>query len=382
MIIKKIQHIFEEMANRVIDKDEFERLKLIHFLWLIFSGLICMLSFAIYNFIYHDYKIVVVLLGFSAILASLFYFIEKKTDPRILYNLAALIYIFLISYFVLYVDAYDARILWAYVFPVASVLLFGSRLGLIWSTIMFLVIILCLSLIFQANDIRRYDFIVRFFATYWVVMAITEWLEYYRNKYQQDLLKSHKLLQEKHKLLKNEMAEKIILESKLTTMAHTDPLTGLFNRRHFWNEGGKELERSRRYDFPICLAVLDIDNFKEINDSLGHPAGDEVLRILARKSTYILRESDFLARIGGDEFAFLLVHVNKEEAYKKIQSFHKEVSSAQIKALKNGKKLQVSIGLACFDKENMENINDLFKLADNALYQAKKSGKNQVSIIL
>lgn len=376
--IKNILNLFEDIAEQSILKDKQEKLKLMHFLLLISTGSLCSLSFATYNYFKGDYQIAILLTLFCLILSSSFYFVKKKFNPNIFYIIANLTYLSMMGFFMFSADEYGVRILWAYIYPLANIFTFGNRDGLIWSILMFIVIILSIIASPYSNDIYSSPFISRFMATYLVVVSISSWLEYYRKVYQDELLQINEELLEQQELLKKEIKERTELQGKLTVMAHTDTLTNLMNRRHFWNEANKELERASRYNLPVCLAVLDIDHFKDVNDNLGHPIGDETLRILARKSTYILRGSDLLARIGGEEFAFLLLHVSLEEAYKKLEAFRKEIESLNLAVLKGKVTFTVSIGIASFDKENMHDIDDLYKIADNALYKAKQIGRNRV----
>lgn len=376
--INRVINLFEDIANQSILTDKHDKLKLMHFLFLMFIGSICSFLFATYNFIKGDYQIAIAITAFFIVISSSLYFIRKKYDPLIFYIISNLVYLFIMGTFMFSGDEYGARILWAYVYPVGNIFIFGNRQGLLWSLMMFIVVFLTVVSSPYSSDIYTAPFIVRFVATYLVITSIASWLEYYRKNYQDELLNTNQALMEKQKLLEKEIEERVALQNKLTIMAHTDSLTNLMNRRHFWSEANKELERSLRYNLPVCLAVLDIDHFKEVNDTLGHPAGDEVLRILARKSSYVLRGSDLLARIGGEEFAFLLLHVSLDEAHKKLDSFRREIETSNFAILRGKVKFTVSIGVASYDKNSMKSVDDLYKLADLALYRAKEKGRNQV----
>ncbi len=106
----------------------------------------------------------------------------------------------------------------------------------------------------------------------------------------------------------HEVTERVRLVEQVRELANTDDLTGLTNRRHFLELTGREFELSRRHDYPVCLIMFDVDRFKEVNDKYGHRAGDLVLRELATHCRSVLRSSDVVGRLGGEEFAVLLTH--------------------------------------------------------------------------
>lgn len=156
----------------------------------------------------------------------------------------------------------------------------------------------------------------------------------------------------------------------------TDSLTGLYNRRYFDARLDEELRRAKRNQHYFNLILIDVDDFKFVNDNFGHPAGDLMLKRLARaiKKT-ATRANDAAFRIGGDEFAAMLANSTAAEAIiicKKIQEFFKEESTVNNTTL--------SIGIVTVPPDNIE-AEDIICAADKALYQAKKSGKNQIRSI-
>jgi diguanylate cyclase (GGDEF)-like protein len=159
------------------------------------------------------------------------------------------------------------------------------------------------------------------------------------------------------------------LQSQLGTMARTDALTGLPNRRA-WDEAlDRELARANRSGAPVCVALLDLDHFKEFNDLNGHPAGDTHLREAATMWSARLRSADLIARYGGEEFAVLLTATDGHQAQELIESLRACVPSEET----------VSAGIAEWD--GVESGHELVTRADRALYQAKHHGRNRTIAI-
>jgi diguanylate cyclase (GGDEF)-like protein len=164
-------------------------------------------------------------------------------------------------------------------------------------------------------------------------------------------------------------------EHELSLLARHDSLTGLPNRRHFDEQFAMTVARQRRSKRPIALLYLDIDQFKEINDSLGHSAGDDVLREFAQRLKGTLRATDFVARIGGDEFAVLLEEVDTPEIAQLVASKLIVAMRRDITTEGNEVHVTTSIGIA-FCRRVTCSQDELIKIADGALYQAKAAGRN------
>lgn len=170
--------------------------------------------------------------------------------------------------------------------------------------------------------------------------------------------------------------ETVLAKKELERLANYDTLTGLYNRHVFVNEFKRAVALGNRRDHKVALIVFDIDNFKRINDSLGHKAGDKLLDAISKRVAKILRKTDLFARIGGDEFAIIVEdYLNLEEIGTLIGRIQETVhTSLDI----NGIHLHISIslGVALFP-EHGRDIETLQKAADIALYEAKKNGKNR-----
>ena len=169
------------------------------------------------------------------------------------------------------------------------------------------------------------------------------------------------------------------LEDQLRKMAVTDPLTGIFNRRHVMDLVSKEIERSRRYGHTLSVLILDIDFFKKVNDRYGHDIGDKVIIRIVEEVKSVIRTIDIFGRIGGEEFVLILPQTNIDDAFKLSQRVRKNVEELSIDCSAGEIKVTISIGLTEWNTED-KNINDAIKRADIALYEAKDSGRNAVKI--
>jgi len=181
----------------------------------------------------------------------------------------------------------------------------------------------------------------------------------------------------------NEMAREISNERKrLKSESQSDPLTGLFNMRYFRLQLVDEFSRSQRYTHPLSLLLLDVDYFKDYNDRNGHPAGDIVLKEIARILIRNVRGTDVVARYGGEEFVVLLPETTSDAAHKVAEKIRKavEIHHFPFQETIGPGKLTISVGLASYPDMNIASDQDLVEAADKALYHAKKNGRNRVSL--
>ncbi len=167
---------------------------------------------------------------------------------------------------------------------------------------------------------------------------------------------------------------------KLEQMAATDPLTSLYNRRHF----GEVLERyfaeSARYGQDLACIMLDLDGYKKLNDTLGHQFGDKILQATAKIITWNLRVMDVAARYGGDEFVVLLPHASAELACSVGERIHTQFVFQMKSLIPKELHLTMSMGVASVLHNKPSNSDQLVAMADDALYEAKHRGKNQTVI--
>lgn len=164
---------------------------------------------------------------------------------------------------------------------------------------------------------------------------------------------------------------------RLASLSQTDALTGLPNRRALTHHLREELHRSARYGTPLSLLLIDVDHLKQANDAHGHAAGDRMLRAVARGITHTLRESDFGARWGGDEFGIVAPNTASEAAR---ASAERLVVRIREQRDEHGGCPTVSVGIATFDpdREKHADVESLTRAADRALYVAKAKGRNRV----
>ncbi len=194
-------------------------------------------------------------------------------------------------------------------------------------------------------------------------------------------------LSENRRRLISTMANQVALALKNATehkkvqeLAITDELTGLYNRRAFQRALDRELRRSKRYKKPLSLIMLDIDDFKEINDKFGHQVGDGVLRSLAVNLQRAIREIDFLARYGGDEFAVILPETKAKEAAVLAERLKKTVKNYPIVAGGSRCKITLSMGVADIS-ESTDSEDELISRADRVLYMSKGNGGDSVEVL-
>jgi diguanylate cyclase (GGDEF)-like protein len=166
-----------------------------------------------------------------------------------------------------------------------------------------------------------------------------------------------------------------ILEQKV----NFDSLTGLHSREHFLNLSELEFRRAQRFQHPLTIIMLDIDQFKQVNDTFGHIIGDQVLQVLAKRCMKQLRDIDLVGRYGGDEFIILLVETDSNGGLKVAERIHQFIAGVPVETEQGPLNITVSMGISTLSEE-CPNLTTLLDRADHAMYAAKKAGKNQVDI--
>lgn len=169
-------------------------------------------------------------------------------------------------------------------------------------------------------------------------------------------------------------------QQHLEYQSQVDSLTGLFNRRAFEKKVEEEFERAKRYHHPLSLLILDIDNFKNINDTYGHHGGDAALVKIGETLKDKTRRSDFPSRYGGEEFVLVLPETDAENAVQVAEKIHEDVRTSQFGTAAKPFVLTVSIGLSSTSNKEYSDWREMLKDADYALYLAKNTGKDRVEV--
>jgi len=170
------------------------------------------------------------------------------------------------------------------------------------------------------------------------------------------------------------------MHRNIRDLARNDGLTGLLNHRTFMEKLSEEYKRIDREPRPFSILLMDIDKFKNVNDTYGHPVGDVAIKAVAKVLKDTVRNTDFVARYGGEEFTIGMVDTSSKGAEQMAERVRKIMEKTVVTRV-GGKDLMItlSIGVSSFP-DDTRNTADLVAMADNALYQAKRSGRNRVSL--
>ena len=165
------------------------------------------------------------------------------------------------------------------------------------------------------------------------------------------------------------------ISERITYISQTDEITGIYNRRKCMGELEEQAALSKRYDTPFSIALLDIDNFKEVNDSLGHITGDRVLKVFADFLRTNLRETDIFGRWGGDEFIIIIPQCGAESAYKFLERLRGKIEEHNFG---ENERMTFSAGVSAY--ASGQSVSDIVNNADRALYVSKELGRNRISL--
>jgi diguanylate cyclase (GGDEF)-like protein len=189
-----------------------------------------------------------------------------------------------------------------------------------------------------------------------------------------------RIIHERTEELKKALLDVEKARGKAEELSQLDPLTGLFNRRHFFSIAEQELARNIRHHHCLSLIMMDIDHFKSINDTHGHCVGDLVLREVGEKIRNTLRRSDTPCRYGGEEFAILMPETDSFAAVMIGSRLQKVMEETIVETDKGPVFITISVGIATMQENIHAEIDVLMEQADQALYEAKKAGRNQVKL--
>lgn len=176
----------------------------------------------------------------------------------------------------------------------------------------------------------------------------------------------------------NNLIEAMENINQIADFANKDFLTGVYNRRYFYDDMNEYLAYAEERAEPYAVAMLDIDHFKQINDTYGHDGGDRALKALAKKLIDETKKGDLVARFGGEEFCIVLKNVSNEDAVKFFVNLRASIANCKVQLKKEHIKFTISIGVA-FSRSDYR-LDELLELADEALYRAKENGRNRVEI--
>jgi len=182
-----------------------------------------------------------------------------------------------------------------------------------------------------------------------------------------------------HSIMQN-ITERKATENKLKMLATTDPLTGLGNRRAFFEQSGRDCRRCIRYQHPFSCMMLDIDHFKSINDTFGHDVGDEVLKMVADIMKKSLRDVDVLGRLGGEEFAVAMPETDLNGAAVIAERIRLAIDLFQLDTDAGVIDTKISIGVTTLGGD-IRSVEAMLKQADTLLYKAKQNGRNRVELV-
>lgn len=201
-------------------------------------------------------------------------------------------------------------------------------------------------------------------------------LEKYKNNLEKTVAERTRELQYKNEDLNKEILTRQKAETELQKLAVTDPLTGICNRRMFHQMLDTEIERDLRYHGGLGVILCDLDHFKLVNDNFGHGVGDQILQLFAENTRKYLRDSDILARWGGEEFIILIPQTDLEKTRaisEKIRTATEKLSSPPVLSFTG------SFGVTIF--HNKDTVESFIKRADDAMYLAKRHGRNRVEAL-
>ncbi|MEN8728070.1 MAG: EAL domain-containing protein [Sulfurovum sp.] len=268
--------------------------------------------------------------------------------------------------------------LWAFFAPIAALMYEDSKKSLYWFYAFILLVVVSVN-IDQALIENRTEVLPQIAIELFFLLNISAALsgvylliKYFINVKDKN---ANERLEEEHRALVLRTKELNKANIKLKTLAHYDSLTGLPNRDLFNDRLAQAIEKSKRHNNELALLFVDLDRFKQINDSLGHSLGDKVLQTVATRLNECIRKEDSLARLGGDEFIILMDDLNKGENASLLAQKIIDSLAEPIYIDEHTFYVTASVGISLYPHDDM-NMNKLLMYADTAMYKAKKEGKN------
>lgn len=284
----------------------------------------------------------------------------------------------LMFYVVAYAGHEHGRALWFFSLPVMASILLPPKEGALWTgaSLVGAVAIMLYGNTFLGTSAYSAGFTLRFVVTIALIGVSMFWSELALQRYREETEARKALIEAESARLKAEIVRRASLERDLRILATTDALTGLANRRAFMDRFSLELARAQRPGPNSTLLILDIDHFKAINDRYGHPAGDAVLSRLSLLLGTSLRNVDLIGRIGGEEFAVLLVETSAQMAQPVIDRLIEHIRETPV-TLPDGTSLSFTASIGSTEILWGDTIDTAIQRADEALYSAKKGGRDR-----
>lgn len=186
-----------------------------------------------------------------------------------------------------------------------------------------------------------------------------------------------KSLRQVNDKLQGQLIEIGLLQSRLREQAIRDPLTNVFNRRYLEETLDRELSRAARENYPVCIIMMDIDHFKQVNDTYGHEAGDLVLKAIADMLSEQCRRGDFACRYGGEEFVVVMPNISLDTAYERAENLRRSLTLLRVPYEYYSLNVTISMGIACYP-ENGQSREATLRAADQAMYAAKEAGRDHI----
>ena len=284
----------------------------------------------------------------------------------------------LMLYVVAFAGDEHGRALWFFSLPVIASILLPPKEGALWTGVSLLLAVIIMLFGHQlfGSSVYSAGFALRFVVTIILIGVSMFWSELALQRYREETEARKALIEAESARLKAEIVRRTSLERDLRILATTDALTGLANRRAFMDRFSLELARSQRPEPNSTLLILDIDHFKTINDRYGHPAGDAVLSHLSLLLGTSLRNVDLIGRIGGEEFAVLLVETSAQMAQPIIDRLIERIRETPV-VLPDGLSLFYTASIGSTEILWGDTIDTAIQRADEALYCAKKTGRDR-----
>ena len=381
-----IVDFFNNMAKKIalfsdkapISKEAKTRLQ--HYVIFLVLGFPTMVLFGLYSFYKGNTTLALIILPSALALLAGIFIIRSLKDGTWVYRINAIVYMSLLTYMIMIGGEDGSKALWSFTWPLISCFLFGYIEGSLWSILLLVATLIAYnSPIAQLVERYNYspDFQIRFLIIYGMCVVLSSWFEYSRAFYRQESHQRNLRLDREHIKLKKEIEARQALQEQLITTAKIDSLTGILNRGAFWESAELEWEKHQRFSDTLSFAILDIDHFKRINDTFGHPAGDEVIRQVVNSTLKGIRTFDIIGRIGGEEFAIIMLKTSSNDAKKIAKRICKKIGTESIKYQNESIKCTVSCGIYS-TANNQHSLDSIYQKADQALYLAKRTGRNQV----